>query len=365
MEYPVQRIMFRVVVLVLSLLAVSCGPPAARFDRRQMLRELTENVILPTYRDLADRTAELEAATSAHCAAPSTESLDAARDAWRATREPLQASWLFHFGPARDQSIQGDLDFWPVRPDSIEASLVAAPATIDPAWVATLGVSSKGFPAIEYLLFADDVTVTDARRCAYASAITSELTRRTADLRDAWEPERGGYATTLTEESTEYPTLHDAVSAFYNGVFSATESIKVRKIGNPQGRENALVPQPDQVESRFAAASSIEDTSVEDMLHAMRAVRSVITGTRGDRDGLGIEDAIAELRPDAVPDVLARIDAAIDALENRMPRPFHEHLADPEVEAVYQALVAVVRVMSTDVAALLAVTVTFTDNDGD
>lgn len=349
----------RAALVALSLLAISCAPPAERFDRRQMLSDLTANVIRPTYRDLADRTADLAAATDALCASPSPGALSAARDAWRATREPLQGSWLFHLGPARDEFIQGDLDFWPVRPDSIEASLAAAPATIDATWVATQGTSSKGFPAIEYLLFGDDATSTDPRRCAYASAIASDLVRQTARLRDAWEPEGASDSTTLTEESAAYPMLHDAVSALYNAIFSAAEAIKVRKIGNPQGRETALVPQPDQVESRFS------DASVDDMIFAMRAVRSVFTGTRGDRDGLGIEDALAEVRPDAVPDVLAKIDAAIEALESRMPRPFREHLSDAEVEAVYQTVVAVVRVMSTDVAALLAVTVTFTDNDGD
>lgn len=325
-----------------------------------MLRDLTANVILPTYRDLADRSAEVRAATDALCASPSPESLEVARAAWRDAREPLQSSWLFHFGPARDELIQPELDYWPVRPDTVEASLTSAPATIDAAWVAGLGASGKGYPALEYLLFADDRATTDARRCAYAAAIASELARTSARLRDAWEPASGGYATTFTEEgSTAYPMLHDAVSALYNAIFTATEAIKVRKIGDPQGRETMLVPQPEQVESRFS------DHSVEDMVLAMRAVRSVFTGSRGGRDGLGLEDALAEVRPDVLPDVYSRIDAAIEALETRMPRPFRDHLSDPRVEEVYQTVVPVVRVMSTDVAALLAVTVTFTDNDGD
>lgn len=366
------RVSVAVGSIAVWLLASSCGAPAPRFDRRDMLRDLTANVLLPTYRDLAARTSELRAATDALCAAPSTETLSSARAAWHATREPLQGAWLFHFGPAMDDRILADVDFWPSRPDTIEASLAGAPADITPAWVATLGVSGKGLPALEYLLFdpaRDDATLIatlgdsatgGARRCAYAAAIASEVERQTARLRDAWEPASGSYATTFTEEgSAAYPTLHDAVSVFYNAVFSATDAIKVRKIGTPQGRQNGGVPLPESTESRLS------DHSVDDMIHGMHALRSVFTGTRGAVDGLGLEDAIAEIRPDAVPDVLAHIDAAIVALESDMPRPYDEHLADPIVEGVYQRMVAVVRVMSTDVAALLAVTVSFTDNDGD
>lgn len=347
-----------------STLCLSCGAPAPASDRRDVLRDLTANVILPTYRDLADRSGDLRRAADALCASPSDDGLRAARDAWAAAREPLQSAWLFHFGPAMDLAIQDYLDYWPARPDTIEASLASA-ATIDAAWIDTLGAPSRGFPAIEYLLFdpaRDDAALVaylgdageGARRCTYLAALAADVESQSARLRDAWEPDRGGYASSFADGGE----LAMQVSVFYNAVFGATEAIKVRKIGTPQGREAMGVPQPDLAESRFS------DRSVEDMLDAMRAVRSVFTGTRGARDGLGLEDAIAELRPDAVPDVLARIDAAIAALET-LPRPFDAHLADAIVEPVYQTVVAVVRVMSTDVAALLGVTVTFTDTDGD
>jgi predicted lipoprotein len=351
---------------LLGLLASSCDEGAPGFDRRQMLRELAANVILPTYRDLASRTAELRVATDALCAAPSIDGLAAARDAWRGARVPLQESWLVHFGPAMTDRIQTDLDFWPARPESIEATLATTTA-ITPEWVRELGVSSKGLPAIEYLLFdpaRDDATLltaygdggAGARRCALAAALAADAERAAAQLVSSWEH---GYSAVLTDEGSHaYPMLQDAVSALYNAVFSATESIKVRKLGTPQGRESGGVPQPESAESRFA------DHSVDDMLAAMRAVRAMMTGDRGDRAGLGFLDAVAEIRADAVPDVIARIDTAIAALET-LPRPFDEHLTDPIVETVYQAVAAVVRVMSTDVAALLGVTVTFTDNDGD
>jgi uncharacterized protein len=331
-----------------------------------MLRELTANVMVPGYRDFARDAEALESSTAALCAAPDAASLDAAQSAWRTARASWQRTEAFALGPVVTERLAGDVDFAPVRIDSIEESLASGDA-ITPEWVASLGTASKGLPALEYLIF-DPSTDGDAavlmrltsepRRCEYAAALASDLSRTADEIVDHWARAEGGYAAELAEASETYPTLERAVSAVFNAMFASAELAKILDLGEALGREMGWVRRPELLRSPYAGATR------EDVLAVLDGVGAILEGRWGERDGLGLIDAVAEIRADAVPDIRAALDAAITAVTS-LPEPLASQLDDPRVMVAYDAVKNLVRVLGTDVAALLGVTVAFTDADGD
>src|SRR4030095_7161959 len=136
----------------MAALAVGCGS-SGKSDRAKVLEELSSSVLLPGYEELDTESQTLAETVAAYCAAPDAATLDTAREAWRATRRAYRRSAAFQIGPSEQLRLSSVLDFWPVREQDVENAVIDAPAAPDAAYLATLGVSARGLPALEYLLF--------------------------------------------------------------------------------------------------------------------------------------------------------------------------------------------------------------------
>ncbi|MCA9644559.1 MAG: iron-regulated protein, partial [Myxococcales bacterium] len=101
------------------------------------------NIVEATYQDTAQTAGELDSAAQALVASPSQGTLDAARTAWFASREPYLQSEVFRFydGPIDnpDDGPEGMINAWPLDEayidyveDAPESGIVNDPAeTID------------------------------------------------------------------------------------------------------------------------------------------------------------------------------------------------------------------------------------------
>src|SRR5690554_5247554 len=77
--------------------------------------QLIDRVIVPGYEALDDAAADAEAATGALCAAPGTDSLARARDAFGALAVAWSGVEMFRIGPAREDNRYERIFFWPDR----------------------------------------------------------------------------------------------------------------------------------------------------------------------------------------------------------------------------------------------------------
>lgn len=235
---------------IAAMLAVpACdGPAYPPYDRGLLLRETTDMVILPGYADAATQSTALHTSVGALCAAPSASGLTAAQTAWRSAFLAWQATAAYQLGPTRDLNLGPEVATWPTNVAGIEAN-VAATDTIDAHYVDAQGAGSKGFYALEYLLFAypsftttdDAMTLAalgDARRCAYAVALADHVERTVARARDGWSATGGNYAATFTGgfPNATYSSEQAAVNALISQIRDAVEQTKVDRIGRPLGR---------------------------------------------------------------------------------------------------------------------------------
>lgn len=78
-----------------------------------------DNVILPTYKDLAEKNAALLASIQAFAKTPSNKAFENACNAWLVSREPWEKSEAFLFGPVDALGLDPNMDSWPLDQDAI------------------------------------------------------------------------------------------------------------------------------------------------------------------------------------------------------------------------------------------------------
>ena len=101
----------------------------------------------------------LQKAVAAFTAAPSAESLDAAKLAWIAARLPYLQSEILRFNAELETASfdPASVDYLKTKPKSGIINDAAKYPNIDQIMVASLGTQSGGFPAIEFLLWGEDL----------------------------------------------------------------------------------------------------------------------------------------------------------------------------------------------------------------
>lgn len=356
---------------IFALLLVASCEDASGPSRADVLRELSTDVIVPTYGAFETRTDTLEGEVAGLCEALDASALERAQAAWRDARVPLKQAEAWAFGPIEDLRIEAAVDFWPVRTYAVDETLESGgPFTLEA--VEALGVASRGLPALEYLLF-DHEGGSEAvlerlgtdvgggtRACAYAAGLALDVEARAAELHAAWSPAGEDYASAFSQGAGEgdMAGVQMSLDTLVNRTIFALANVTDAKLGKPLGRGNGGSPVPGAVESRFS------DNSWADIRANIEGVGQVYFGKQDD--GTGLQDLIVGPNPD----LDTRIVAAFGALRSALAAPpdvlriaVVEH---PEaVNAIRDEVLELRRLFQVDLATQLGVTVTLNDNDGD
>lgn len=337
--------------LLLLLLAACTGE--ATFDRTAMLTDTVEGVIAPTHADLVAGAGSLDTAAAAHCASPTVATLESARAAWLATKEPLKRIQAWSFGPYRNFGIEiaKNVDKWPGYGENIEA-IVAGEDEITVEYVASLDYTTrvKGYPALEYLLWTD--ATWEDRRCAYLTALTAHGLGIVTDYTETWEP----YGAQVAEPtgSDAFGTEQVAVTALVTGLLSALSDVSMMKLGKPLGDQDGGTALPTEVEAPFSG------TSLQHAHWTLDGVEAIYLA--------GLTDLVRSREAEGAVDdlVRARIGEARTALE-AVPEPLETAVVeDPDaVRAAIVAVDALAIVLSGEVSTLLGINPSTVEGDND
>lgn len=350
---------------LLTLLIACLTPPACAPGtdeealRRDVLAHLADAVFAPTHADLHGHAEALGAALAAVCGAYDDANLAAAHEAWTHTHANWNLTASFAFGPVVTQMQAGPLDFWPVRTDTVDEAVAAAPDPVDAAYVDGLGTSSKGMPALEYLLFSTP-EADFAGACGYMRALSDDITDRTAELADAWQAEAAALKA-AGEADSPYATTQAAVDAIVNRSIDNLYAMVKTKLDRPLGNLTGGPADPTLVESRFSQ-SSLTDLTCN--LDSFALVYLGADLTSSGASGLGA--LVAARDPDLDARILQQMGVARDALA-AVPEPLADALTADRtaVQTARDEIDALRRLIKLDVAQLLQVTLSISDNDGD
>ncbi len=344
-------------------LAGSCTFSGA--DESQVLVSLTDEVIVPRYRELAERMDHLDSSLVSLCARPSDGALKEARAAWRAAREPLMRSEAMWFGPMMDRRSLRLVDWSEVDPERIEAML-AERESIDAETVRdSLSSTQRGLGAVEYVLFDPDAArlLSDpgSPRCAYLVAV-GEVARVEVDAVLAeWDVDRSGRAAFrdfFTGRSASSMLSGTAVAELVRTQVFLARSLADMRLATALGLRGGG-PDPS------AVPGGLGHVGLSDLRSELLGMRDMYEGS-GQGDGLGISDLIVPLSEETDRRMRQGFEgalAAIDAIDGPLRVAVIER--PEQVRVAYDRLAELRMTLATEVVSLLGISVGFSDTDGD
>lgn len=311
-------------------------------------------IVYASYRDSLTTAQGLGEAVGALVSGPSAATLEAARDAWRAAREPYLQTEVYRFyaGPIDDEDSgpEGLINAWPLDEghiDYVEGNLesgIINDPQIDISTTALVSANlnpgetdvATGYHAIEFLLWGQDsnpdgpgqrpfadympgtspVQANAERRGQYLSTASDILAGHLEQLTAAWAPDASNYRSTL-EASAPAAALSNILSGMIilSGFELASE------------RLSAALDAQDQEEEH----SCFSDNTHRDMVQDIRGLANVWTGsyapvTGAPISGTGIQDVIAASDPDLAAEITRQITESLSLAEALQP-PFDREIS--------------------------------------
>ena len=351
------------VVAVLALMSCSDSksdePQSTDTQKKAIITQYVNGVVVPTYRSLADRALELSDLCTQLRKTPSQALVQQACDKWIEARKYWELSEAFLYGAAADYYIDPHIDSWPLQKNQLDnvlanttliAELDEDGASAD--GFATLGYGLLGFHAVEYVLFRDgharnvgDITENEL---IYNAAVAEDLAWQTVRLEAAWaglDNVSNAKRTILSDAELEpstnygdqmitaglpgnsaYKTQLDAMIQILQGASDISDEVGNTKITDPVNSGNVL-----DVESWYSW------NSIADFTDNLRSVRNAYYGSL---DGKVNSNSLAAYLSKNNPTVDTNLRAAIDEAINTvaaMPAPFRNHLTKAETQAAVDA----------------------------
>jgi len=358
-------------IIVFTLLfLVSCGentPEIKSLDREVVLQNIGENVIIPFHQDFQKECQKLYEVSEVFQNNPSENQLLEAQNQWKVTQATWKKCEIFEFGTARDLFMHNKIGKWKTNTGFIERNLNGS-ETLDANFVQNSGSTSKGLPAIEFLLFGEissdstqkqlesfTTTPIAERKRQYLTAMTTDLLKQSTELQQVWQNE------IPTFQSKTENGIQGSLNVLVNAQISLLEEVVNSKLGKPLGKDNGGIPTPERAEA-FRSKFSL------DLIQAnLEGVQASFQGT----EDMGLSQ-LQELRNYKQNGELLyeNIDNQFNmcfAEFEKLQKPLSEMvIAEPEkLEDFYIATRDLLILFKVDLASALSITVTFNDNDGD
>lgn len=350
-------------ILATLLLAAAACLGGAPSDK-EVLIDLTDEVVAPAYRQLAGDSAELDTKAVALCNSPSEAALADTRQAWRSAR----ASWLqtsaISFGPVMDRRSESLLDWSPTDTAAIDESVADTGFSTDADQVRnSYSASRRGFGSIEHLLFRDDAVATVSGSLGYCQYLLSltQLGREETEAIFADWTEGGELGTPYQDYFTDRASLSlisgDAVEEVVR-----TQVFLIRDIVHMR-MATALGLRADGTDLT-AIPGNAADNGLADLRNELIGMQRVYEGPGAD--SLGISDLVRALSEETDQRLREQLAAAIKAVDD-VDGPLRVAIEErPEqVHALYDRLADIQLTLATEVVSLLGVSVGFSDTDGD
>ncbi|GIU48396.1 imelysin family protein [Shewanella sp. KT0246] len=342
------------------------------FAATEMITNLTDDVIVAGYADLAAQGDALLLATQKLLNSTSQADLVAAQEAWKDARKPWEQGESHIFGPVDSLSIDPHLDSWPLNTTDLQTQLDSNTG-FDAETIKSWNDDVQGFHTIEYLLFGDGVAdntkliteLTTAER-EYVIALAEVFRDYAVQLDDAWQVSHNPqdtnalpYADLLKTPGSDNNTIYSSelavIEELINGMIGIVDEVGNGKIADPFG-DSLANADTSKVESQYSW------NSLTDFADNIQGVRNVYHGEfTGSADKQGIIDFVAAADSTLSVRISSEIDDAIlkiQAIAGSDDMPFRQAILDEagrtRVETAVTALTTLQTSLESDVIPLLS-----------
>lgn len=358
--------------VLLILFYVSCSkksnptdnPVANGFDKTAMLTNYADNLIVPAYEQTQQKLTLLQTAVSTFLAAPNSTTQATLKTVFKDTYLQIERISVLEFGPSRDNSFVGFVNTLPantMKKVGEKTDLAIMEENIASGnWnlAQNSAVHQQGFPALDYLFFANDAVskftdVNSANRKKYVQDILTRIKGLLDQTLTSWKSTYRSQFIGNTKSDSGSP-----ISYMLNQFAYEMDMLKGPRIGWPFGTQSGGVQFPELCEAYYSGLSL--DLAIENM----NSLKNMFTG---GNSGKGISDLLAALGNKQLKDDILNQFSVVDAKLKAIPAPFSSALANNKtaIEDANKEIQLLLRLIKTDAVSKLGVQISYTDNDGD
>ncbi|WP_194851275.1 imelysin family protein [Nonlabens antarcticus] len=348
--------------------------PSNDFDRKAMLTNIADNIILPSLTDLENKLDQLNADRLEFTENPTQTNLTTMRSSWLEAYKTWQYVEMFNIGKAEEILYSFQMNIYPTNTSDIESNINGIDETnLDERNYDLTTANNNdavGFPAVEYMIYAiaaDDASIiaaysTDSnfrKNVLYLTDITNQMKGLTSQVRNDWLTSYRDVFVTSTANNAS-SAINKLVNDF---IFYYEKGLRANKIGIPAG-VFSTTPLPDRVEGLYSKVYSKELA-----LESLKAVEDFFNGTSfaGSSNGLGYADYVNESTEISltamINDQFGIARAQLNTLNNDLSQQVSTD--NSKMTVTYDELQRAVVLMKVDMLQVLNVSVDYVDADGD
>ena len=250
------------VLFSISFLVFSCKkdtPYFGEFDKKTMLKNLAEEIYLKNYNNFNQQIQLLKTSCTNFTNTPNQVNLKNLQNNWKTAVLNWQLCRAGNQGDIEENYLHNKIETRPHNALFIENNINSSDI-ISSNYLDTKGSSSKGFGAIEYLIFDaqnNNQVVLDSfilginhtRRKEYLEACVDNNIEKAILLEQEWTDYKPVYISKTSND------IEGSTSKALNRLVSIIENLYVKKTGKPIGLNDDQLPHPELVEAPLSKTS--------------------------------------------------------------------------------------------------------------
>ena len=330
------------------------GPVAPSFDRAAMLENWAEDVIVPAYAASSETTAQLAATATVFAETPTAEFLGALRTDFQAAYLSWQSLSPFLIGRAEEINLRFRANTYPTNPEMIEENIAAAAYNL----ALPSQTVAQGFPALDYLLYADPDALlatgsaADSRR-DYLAQLALALSELVSAAAAEWTPEFIR-TYTLNDGNSATSSVDRTVNDY---IFYFEKFLRAGKVGIPAGvfSDTPLANRAEALHSKQSKKLFLAALTASENFFNNDGLAEYLDALNVQRDGEALSRKITNQF------------SAIRAAAENVNNDFSAQVTTDNVKmlALYDEMQRLVVLLKVDMLQALSINVDYVDADGD
>ena len=362
-------IAFGIVLMVSSCKKENPEEQKTEFDKKAMLGNYSNSVIVPRYEKLENNLYSLKNSVNSFVSAPNLVDFKSLNQSFDSAYLSWQGVSFFQFGPAENYTLKSIFNIFPVDTTLINSNIASNSYNLQ----TPSNFDAKGLQALDFLLFKNNMTsaqvvdyyTNNSNAQTYLSNVTNEIYTNASEISTEWSTYNQTFINNNTSnaQGSSVSNLINALSLHYEAF------VRKGKIGIPSGVFNGIsgATLPGHVEG-FYSGYSIDFAKQE-----MSAIQNLINGKtyNSTTDGQGLNDYLDYVLAKSGEQNLSQaIDTKINeimSLLNDLNGPLSNDVTanGSSVSKVYSARQQLVPLIKVDMTSKLGVLISYADNDGD
>ena len=337
------------------------------FDRKALLTNWANNIIIPLYEDFNTNLTALSDEITKFNETPNVDNLKLVREKWLNAYKSWQHIEMFNLGKAEETYFQSKMNVYPSDKERIERNLTNETYNLDNP----NNNDAQGFPALDYMLYGTDESdekivdkylLENKKYNTYLSSLIDKMVSNTSVVVNDWNQNKETYINST--ENTSTSSINKITNDF---IYYYEKLFRANKIGIPAGVFSGS-KLPDRVEGYYSKIYS-KDLALE----AMSAIENFFVGKKynSEEKGESLESYLNFLNSEkngtslskSITDQFKVAKETIDKLNNDFASQVNED--NNKMLVAYDEIQKGVVFMKTDMLQSLSISVDYVDADGD